>query len=80
MYDRTNFEFPEQERVGKFKIHNIVSNFPSLDFLVRKIKEREIQNSFGRSMHYFSIHPTLPVNNQKNPFLQVVKPLPVCFI
>ena len=30
-------------RAGKFKILYIVLNFPTLDFLVHKIKEREFQ-------------------------------------
>ena len=32
-------------------IHNIILN-PALDFLVQKMKEREIQNSFRRSLPY----------------------------
>ena len=39
--------------MGKIKIHNIISNFPALDFLVQKIKEQKIQNSFGRSLLFF---------------------------
>ena len=34
-----------------------IQNFPTLDFLIRKIKEREIQKSFCHSLPYFSIYP-----------------------
>ena len=40
---------------GKIQIYNIVLNFPALDFLIQKIKEWEIQNSFYHSLPYFSI-------------------------
>ena len=30
----------EQKIVREFKIHNIILNFPDLDFLIQKIKER----------------------------------------
>ena len=45
------------EKSGKIQIHNIILNFPALDFLVQKIKEREIQKNFCRSLPYFSIYP-----------------------
>ena len=45
------------EKSGKIQIHNIILNFPTLDFLIQKIKEWEIQNSFCRSLPYFSIYP-----------------------
>ena len=45
------------EKFGRIQIHNIILNFPTLDFLIRKIKEREIQNYFCRSLPYFSIYP-----------------------
>ena len=45
------------EKSGKIQIHNIILNFPALDFLVQKIKEREIQNYFCHSLPYFSIYP-----------------------
>ena len=45
------------EKSGKIQIHNISLNFPALDFLVQEIKEWEIQNSFCRSLPYFSIYP-----------------------
>ena len=45
--------------MGKTQIHNIILNFPALDFLVQKIKEWEIQNSFCRSLPYFSIYPAV---------------------
>ena len=45
------------EKGGKIQIHNIILNFPALDFLVQKIKEQEIQNYFCRSLPYFSIYP-----------------------
>ena len=43
--------------IGKIQIHNMILNFPAQDFLIRKIKEQEIQNSFCRSLPYFSIYP-----------------------
>ena len=42
---------------GQIQIDNIIFNFPALDFLIQKIKEWEIQNSFCCSLPYFSIHP-----------------------
>ena len=45
------------EKSGEIQIHNIILNFPALYFLVRKIKEWEIQDSFCRSLPYFSIYP-----------------------
>ena len=44
------------EKSGKIQIHNIILNSPTLDFLVQKIKEHEIQNSFRHSLPYFSIY------------------------
>ena len=41
----------EQERVGKFKINNIIA----LVFHIPKIKERKIQNSSCQSLFYFSL-------------------------
>ena len=46
------------EKSGKIQIHNIILNFTALDFLVRKIKEQEIQKKICRSLPYFSIYPT----------------------
>ena len=40
----------EKERVGKFKINNIIA----LVFNIPKIKERKIQNSSCQSLFYFS--------------------------
>ena len=45
------------EKIGKIQIHNIILNFPALDFLVRKIKEWEIQKDFCCFSPYFSIYP-----------------------
>ena len=33
----------------------VILNFPALDFLVHKIKEREFQKMFYRSLPYFYI-------------------------
>ena len=41
----------EKERVGKFKINNIIA----LVFNIPKIKERKIQNSSCQSLFYFSL-------------------------
>ena len=41
----------EQERVGKFKINNIIAQV----FHIPKIKERKIQNSSCQSLFYFSL-------------------------
>ena len=43
---------------GKFKIY-VILNFSALDFLVHKIKEKEFQKSFFRSLPYFNGHPRL---------------------
>ena len=45
------------EKSWKIQIHNIILNFPALDFLVRKIKELEIQKVFSHTLPYFSIYP-----------------------
>ena len=44
-----------KSRAGKFKIEYIyiILNFSALDFLVGKIKEREFQKYFCRSLPYF---------------------------
>ena len=42
----------EKERVGKFKINNIIA----LVFNIPKIKERKIQNSSCHSLFYFSLY------------------------
>ena len=42
----------EQERVGKFKINNIIAPV----FHIPKIKERKIQNSSCQSLFYFSLY------------------------
>ena len=41
----------------KFKIYTCYSEFPTLDFLIRKIKEREFQNYFCHSLPYFLYNP-----------------------
>ena len=45
------------EKSRKIEIHNIILNFSTLDFFIRKIKEWKIQNSFCHSLPYFSIYP-----------------------
>ena len=61
VYKKIGFIFQtrksREEKSGKIQIHNIVLNFPAVDFLVCMIKEYEIQNSFCRSLPYFSIYP-----------------------
>ena len=49
------------EKSGKIQIHNIILNFPTLDFLVQKIKVWEIQNFFCRSLPNFSIYPDISI-------------------
>ena len=51
-----------------YKIHNIILNFPTVDFPIKKIKEREIQNSICHSLPYFSICYPRPAlqNEEKN--------------
>ena len=50
-----------KSRAGKFKIINIILNFPTLDFLVGKVKEdkkeREFQKYFCHSLPYFYTYP-----------------------
>ena len=44
-----------KNEAGKFKIY-VILNFPALDFLIHKIKEREFQNYFCRSLPCFSLY------------------------
>ena len=60
--DRKFFEMPthlsceqgnsSEKGAGKFKIY-VILNFPTLDFLVRKIKERELKFFFVVLYHIF---------------------------
>ena len=59
------------EKSGKIQIHNIILNFLALDFLVHKIKEWEIQNSFCHSLPYFSIYPEIYVSCHQNIYVDV---------
>ena len=55
-----------KSRVGKFKITYIFWIFPLhflLDFLIRKIKEREFQNNFCCSLLYFYTYPYFNMYN-----------------
>ena len=49
------------EKSGGIQIHNIILNFPALDFLIEKIKELEIKKKFCRSLPYFSIYPDISI-------------------
>ena len=65
--DRNFFEIPasfilgmRKFRAGKFKITYIFLIFPLyflLNFLIRKVKEREFQKNFCRSLPYFYTYP-----------------------
>ena len=66
-YDRIFFEIPallscEQGNLAeigaeKFKIYTCYSEFPTLDFLIRKIKEREFRKVFCHSLPPFFYIP-----------------------
>ena len=46
-----------ENEVGKLKIYRyVILNFPTLDFFIRRIKEREFQKSFCRYLPYFYIY------------------------
>ena len=47
----------QKNGVGKFKKIHVILNFPALDFLVHKIKERKFQKNFYRSLPYFYTYP-----------------------
>ena len=46
-----------ENRAGEIQNIYVILNFPALDFLIRKIKEREFQKIFCRSLPYFYTYP-----------------------
>ena len=58
------------KRSGKIQNIKVILNFPALDFLILKIKEREFQKYFCHSLPYFYTYPALkyvlPILQQQN--------------
>ena len=48
---------PAENRAGKIQNIYVILNFPTLDFLICKIKERELQKYFCRSLPHFFTYP-----------------------